>query len=280
MKNFTQNLWQELQENLQSVRTTYGKEKGQYEEALRYTVHCLHELKQYTYSYNFKDKDEEILFNRELAPPFNTEYIYNLRCIKIIEKYEGLPRVPMKKVFLKEKKELNRFMEKNAPFYLYIKAGHRYLDEKFFLRGDFQLDIPFSEECLSIVDNHFVTISSYRLSQFIAYEKVMDFLATHQQSPDKKSAVPTTIGTPLFSGFKWTDKKIDLVELAYAICYKGSINRGNISVKEIALALGQLFNVQIDNILYQTRQQMLDRKAGDYYLESLMTALREGPATE
>lgn len=280
MENFTRKLWTDLQENLKISVMRAETEKDRFLNALKHTVVALHELKQYVYGYAFRDREEEILFNRELAPPFNTEYIYCLRCIKIMDHYDGAPDDARKKGLLKERKELNRFFERHAALFQYVKAGYRYLDDKYFVRDPIQLDIPFSDECANIVDDRFVTINSYRLSQLRAYERLLVFLENRRQAPRASAKTPPEGITEPLPDIKWTDRKIDLVELAYAICYKGSVNRGNVSVKEIAVALGRLFNVRLDNILYQTRQQMLERKAGDYYLESLMAALREGPGND
>jgi hypothetical protein len=57
------------------------------------------------------------------------------------------------------------------------------------------------------------------------------------------------------SQYKWTDKKIDLVELIYAIHTSNSINRGNI----IAEIFSEVFNEDLGNI-YRTYAEIKNRK--------------------
>jgi hypothetical protein len=61
------------------------------------------------------------------------------------------------------------------------------------------------------------------------------------------------------SQYKWTDKKIDLVELIYAIHTSNSINRGNIEISEIAEIFSEVFNEDLGNI-YRTYAEIKNRK--------------------
>lgn len=49
------------------------------------------------------------------------------------------------------------------------------------------------------------------------------------------------------SGLQWTDQITDLVEMAYALSAKGSLNDGLASTKQILLALEERFGVSLKN---------------------------------
>jgi hypothetical protein len=78
------------------------------------------------------------------------------------------------------------------------------------------------------------------------------------------SMIPETVG-------KWTDDKIDLIELIYAI--KMSVDHGNVSIKALQEAFELIFQVKLGNI-YDRLGEINDRK-GDKarYLKGLVTNL-------
>lgn len=273
MNNFTQALWSSLQEELERFSQQGTPRSEWYKEALQRSLGSLQELKIYTYNYHFGDQAEEIRFNRELAPPFNATYIYYLRCTKIMDRLKGLPARAAKKDVAREKKDLYRFFHKNAALHQYCNAGHHYLDVQYFVREAMQMDLPFTEEFSTVMDSRFVTASSYRIAQFIAYERVLEFLSDLESgiAPPPQAMVPATTA----SGLHWTDSKISLTEIAYALKYARAVNDGKAEVGEIAEALGKAFNFTPGNI-YRLKQDLYSRRSQGKFLERLRQELVRG----
>jgi len=60
--------------------------------------------------------------------------------------------------------------------------------------------------------------------------------------------------------FNWTGTKVDLTEMVYGFQAAGSINNGNFDLKEFAIFLGTMFNVEIDSNLYGNYSDIKSRK--------------------
>ena len=64
----------------------------------------------------------------------------------------------------------------------------------------------------------------------------------------------------LQSKLNWTGSKVDLVELIYALHHSKIINAGNSDVKELAVSLGKIFNIEIEDNIYRIYQDIKSRK--------------------
>lgn len=49
------------------------------------------------------------------------------------------------------------------------------------------------------------------------------------------------------SHLQWTDQIADLVEIAYSLAAKGSLNNGRATTKDVVIALSELFDVPLKN---------------------------------
>jgi len=58
----------------------------------------------------------------------------------------------------------------------------------------------------------------------------------------------------------WTGKKIELVEILYAVYFSGSINNGKVTIKELAEAFGRLFNIDLSKDIYRYFAEIQQRK--------------------
>jgi hypothetical protein len=65
---------------------------------------------------------------------------------------------------------------------------------------------------------------------------------------------------PMDHKFNWTATKVDLTEMVYGFQAAGSINNGNFDLKEFAVFLGTMFNVEIDSNLYGHYSDIKSRK--------------------
>lgn len=48
-------------------------------------------------------------------------------------------------------------------------------------------------------------------------------------------------------GLQWTDQVADLVEIAYSLAAKGSLNNGQATTKDVVFALGETFHIPLKN---------------------------------
>jgi hypothetical protein len=71
----------------------------------------------------------------------------------------------------------------------------------------------------------------------------------------------------------WTDEKLNLIELIYAICKTKSVNNGNIKMKAIQRCLEYVFQVKLGNISNRIEEMDIRKENDKLYLEILLNNL-------
>lgn len=80
-------------------------------------------------------------------------------------------------------------------------------------------------------------------------------------------------GTDFQSPMTWTGNKSDLVELIFAIQAAGSVNQGQVQIKQLAEVFEKIFNIKLGNY-YDYLQNFRMRKSNQtIYLDDLRNKL-------
>ena len=61
----------------------------------------------------------------------------------------------------------------------------------------------------------------------------------------------------------WTGKKKWLYQLSYAVAKSCAVNNGEVTVIEVATALGQVFNIDLKNIYRGNMEDRISKESGD-----------------
>ena len=175
---------------------------------------------------------------------------------------------------LNELDNLNRFFDNNLEFYQYYRTGATFLDEKYFLRGKY--DIRLSLDTFFFAsDLEFNTSHDYRISKILANDLLEIYLKEQLAILDRKEIMTAkTQATPKVK-LTWTDSKSSLIELLYALHYQGSFNNGNADIKEIANYFEVIFNIDLGDV-YRSWYSIRSRKMETtIFLDSLKTILQK-----
>ncbi|MBS1525318.1 MAG: RteC domain-containing protein [Bacteroidetes bacterium] len=218
--------------------------------------HYLAELKAYIIDYKFADEQEEIEFFKEIKPMFLKEFLYH---IEIFELEAWKPPVGQHEQIAHYKMGAFRadlYFKRYQALYTYYRTRSTSHDEQYFLRSG-ACDIITSIS-MSDLDKRFSTIYSHQFAKMQAYERFSDYIyrsiynLEHPGSPIREDEKG-------ISNIRWTDSKSDLIELAYGIFAKGSVNRGHAEIKQIMTALELAFNTDAGNF-YRTFAGLRVRK--------------------
>ena len=110
------------------------------------------------------------------------------------------------------------------------------------------------------------------------FEDLIQFLQIEIGKVESKNMMDSVAPEKLLnSNLNWTGSKTNLIELVYALQSSGSINSGTADIKEIALMLERVFNIDLGNY-YQTFTEIRSRKSNptkfiDNLKESLINRL-------
>lgn len=270
MEKFIKQELARMQEALQEA-SLQGEDALQRAERSVHIVHSsLGTVKEYIANYNFKDQTEEILFFKELKPQFLGELIFYEEVFYFEAGKPVGDRDKQLSYVRQAMEQIQAFFERHQSFYLYYRTGKVDHDHLLFVRGtEDGLLLPGNVPDL---DTEFSTIGSQKLSQFQGYTLFKDYLDTYLHQLHGPAPLSGGVSP---SGHQWTDSKAALIELAYALHSRGSVDHGKIDVKQIIADLETAFNVQVGNFYRAFQSMRIRKKNRTSYLDGLKESLEK-----
>ena len=95
----------------------------------------------------------------------------------------------------------------------------------------------------------------FSLATLLAKEQIIIYLENKLQEMEEQ-IVPVIPNSKL----KWTGTNLDMIELIYALHHNKVVNNGKKEVKEIAKALGKIFDIDVEENLYRYYIDLKRRK--------------------
>ncbi|MBC5838840.1 RteC domain-containing protein [Flavobacterium muglaense] len=274
MNNVISKILSKTEENLQALVFEYEDTIKFSEFAINILLKSLEQLKVLVIKTNFKSEHEEIKFFKEVKPLLFSKLIYQTKVLNIETKRpKGTDRT-QRKYLLNELDNLHRFFDNNLDFYQYYRTGAIYLDDKYFLRGKF--DIRLSLDTFFYMSDHdFSTSHDFKVSKILANDLLEIYLKEQLASLDRKEIMTAKNQNIPKVKLTWTDNKSALIEILYALYYQGSFNNGTADIKDIANYLETVFNIDLGDV-YRSWYSIRGRKTETtLFLDSLKTILQK-----
>jgi hypothetical protein len=229
----------------------------------------LMELKAKTVKAGFTSRQEEIDFFKNIKPRFESQLKYHAALFEIERsKPPGSIQV-QRKYFEKKLKEIYDFIQSDIEFYTYYKTGSTHFDELYFMRCSCSLQLQCS---VFDIDMNFRTTHDNKVSQILASDELTAYLNNELNRLENNTPVETQIQRASKHQLKWTDSKVALIELIYALHSSGSLNKGVLDLKELTLALSGMLNIELGDV-YRTWSEIKLRKIPTRYLDTLKVNL-------
>lgn len=254
-KNIT-SIYATMMERLERIAVTSENILQRAEQSYKVAELALAELKQYIIDYSFSDKQEEIDFFKKIKPMFLKELLYYMEVFQVEAWKPPVGRDEQIAHYRLGAHRADLYFKRYNELYTYYRMGSTLHDEQYFLRGG-RCDL-ISPISVSDTDSRFSTVYSFQFGKLQAYEQFSDYLhrcvynLEHPASPLSETEKGKMIT-------RWTDSKSALIELAYGIHAKGSINHGTADIKQIMTVLEIAFNISVGNF-YRTFQNLRIRK--------------------
>lgn len=249
-------LMNDLEYNLEELKSEKLETIQNAQKAIEIIFKTMSLVKKVITNSDFKSEGDEIFFFKETKPVLLSKLIYYNNIFRI---EVGAPLnvdKEYKSYFKREIAKINQYFDDNKEFYKYYRQKCTYLDHIYFTRGinEFktvnQYD-PFLVE----VDTNFTTFFDYKVATIIANESLLVYLLykiKRQSSEDENNSKAV-------KRLMWTHNKTALIELIYALYYKGCFNNGNADIKEITNQFEEVFNVNLGDA-YRTWHAIKTRK--------------------
>ena len=221
---------------------------------------CLNTLRLYLRVNEFSSQKEEITFFKCLKPKIYGRLKY------FAYKQNFLAECPDRniqgqRVFIKKAlKKLESSKKRHLVFYKYFEQNNDCFDDKYFIRGNNQLDL-FSNNFHLNKDPQFSTSHDIKAAEIVAYDLITEFYDKKLESLKiKESKVIIKVVKPeILNDLSWTGSKTELVELLYALNTTGVFRNGKTDMKKLSAICKELFDIDLGNI-YKTYGQIKARE--------------------
>jgi len=220
----------------------------------------MQELKAFTVKYKFKDTQEEIRFFKEIKPVIVSQYVYykNVFKISLFDSFNNKDQRMENYQLVLQKFQAYAF--KHQQFYEYCIAGSTFLDVNYFVRNKHQMKEVDKDE-------KFTTGYDKQLSKILAHELIKQFIIDSVRKLDQNKQ-----GTAILP---WTNSKVALTELVYALHASGSFNYGKADIKQIVLCIEAAFSVDLGNYASTFSDIRLRKKGKTIFLDALKDRLTQ-----
>ncbi|MFN3849626.1 MAG: RteC domain-containing protein [Spirosomataceae bacterium] len=213
---------------------------------------------------SYESLEDEIIFFKITKPQITSKLYFFIEYRNILLRKLPMDNKSLLKFYKKELKKSITYLKENQGFYQYLHSGDTSLDHKLFTRNQPDINTWFDTSYYSC-DPNFSTPADNLVAKIYAQELLIETLKKQiSKHNNQKSTNPKK--------YQWTENKIDLVELIYAIHAKASINKGDIEISEIASIFSEVFNEDLGNI-YRIYAEIKIRKNPTRYIDQLKDKL-------
>lgn len=232
---------------------------------------CLKQIREYIHQNKFPSQDNEILFFKEIKPSIYSKLIFFVKIFNIESKRPNGSDKSQRKYLLNELAKLEKFFAENLEFYQYMRNNMSYLDDKYFVRGKLDLRL-YMDTFIYDADPNFSTSHDYKAAKILANDLLCIYLNSELSLLERKDNAASKNLLFSKSRYSWTESKIALTELIYALHSAKCINNGNIDIKELAAFMESIFKIDLGDF-YRDYLQIKNRQSQTRFIDSLKAAL-------
>lgn len=243
---------------------------SRYEKALMEIDAAIRVVRSLVSSNEFSSVAAEVRFFKEVKPLFVAQFIYYAKILEIEAAKPNAGQQILKEYYEYELQHLKNFVDDYSDFYDYYRRKATYLDEKYFVRRQFDFKMGIDHRFYNY-DRDFTTTHDHLAAQIMANDRLERFLLQSVYHLEGYFFDKFSSKSPV----TWSASKSSLVELLYALHGMQCFNGGNTEVSEIARVLEKSFNIDLGNI-YKTFHEIKNRKTGrTKFLQSLKESLTQ-----
>lgn len=231
----------------------------------------LSDLRTKIQTYVFPTKEDEILFFKVQKPEILGRLLFFYKIYRIETQCPNGSDEVIKGYISRELDNLTYFFNRNLDFYQYYRSHSTLYDEYYFVRGKSDLRLC-TDSAQFDKDPNFSTGYDYKVAKVIANEMLRIYLNKRLVKLETNNQIEDNLQTYFKYPFRFTGKKVFLIELGYSLVTSGDINNGNVEIKEMMKFLSSVFQVDLGDY-YAAYIAMKERKDRTAYLHHLIDSL-------
>lgn len=271
LHEFTSALYDKMDKRLSEINSNEIDVVQRFKASSSAILQVMSTLKEYITNYKFTDKADEINFFKNIKPRFLSNLIYYRKA------FEMQSHLPLSSVedetnfYLKELNKISEYQKDNKEFLSYYRANSTFFDEVYFIRKEPDSWLLLNFDCFE-TDLNFTTFYDLKISKIIAFESLSEFIKDSINKIEARNDLKRNRNPDILK-LKWTASKVSLIELLYALQSSGSFNNGSIDLKNLAIDLENLFNIDLGNYYRVFQEIRLRKRSRTTFLDQLKDQL-------
>ncbi|WP_214071873.1 RteC domain-containing protein [Mucilaginibacter sp. dw_454] len=267
---YADRLYNELNGELTAVKLDEEQRIKMLEGCIVLCIRYLKRLKEFFMEHPPKDKTEEIRFFKEVKPKFKSLLIFYQQVLNIEARTPVGDTELISDFYFGEMKILTHYFERQVLFYEYNRMGSDYLDEKYYVRGVYDIKLG-PDHSLVDGDPAFNTSHDNTLAHIMANEMILVWLQKSilHTNNRKESDLEALKEQELIT---WTETSTALAELVYGLKETKAVNNGNISIERLTRYMERVFHTKLDNA-YDTWNYICTRANKTIFMDKMKVAL-------
>lgn len=246
----------DFENELYTILNTHSNEIEKAKSIIKFIEETLKQISSWLKSHVFETIQDEIIFFKEIKSNIVAKLIFYKEVLILIAT-QPIDKNKKVKYFEKRLNTINQFHRKNKEFIKYIKSQSTHFDELYFTRKKYK-DL-FLNDCVVInQDAKLSTSHDYLLAEVIAYELLAIYIDNYIDNLNKSCAITNIICN---SNLHWTAKKIDLIELIYALHQAKVFDNGQADIKEITKVFEKAFQIDLGENITRSFIDIKNRKS-------------------
>lgn len=271
MKEYISQLVQQVDDTLANFEICECNIINDSLEIVYYLYDILLNLRGKINEYKFNNKEDEIFFFKVQKPELLGRLIYFYKIYLIETQCPTGSNEVVKNYLNQELDSLTYFFNRNLDFYQYYRSNSTVYDEYYFLRG--KNDIRLCTDSAQFdKDPKFSTGYDYKVAKIIANEMLRIYLNKRLIKLETDNQIEDNLQRLNKYPFRFTGKKVFLVELGYSLASSGDFNNGSVEIKEMMNFLSTVFHTDLGDY-YAAYIAMKERKDRTAYLHHLIDCL-------
>ena len=231
----------------------------------------LNDLRMKIQSYVFSTKEDEILFFKTQKPEILGRLLFFYKIYRIETQCPNGSNDVIRSYINRELDNLTYFFNRNLDFYQYYRSHSTIYDEYYFIRGKADLRLC-TDSAQFDKDPNFSTGYDYKVAKIISNEMLRIYLNKRIVKLETDNQIEDNLQKCLKYPFRFTGKKVFLIELGYSLASSGDFSNGNVEIKEMMNFLGTVCRIDLGDY-YAAYIAMKERKDRTAYLHHLIDCL-------
>ncbi len=265
MEKFFDDTLNKLETSINELEIEIDNPLQRIEAIIPVIMKCLSEVKEYVLKTGFRNVNEEIRFFKHQKPTILAKLIYYNTIYKIEAKKPFGGKQVMKACLNEKLVKLKRFDDENIEFLRYYRANSTYLDDKYFVRGQYDIKLGLDTFFFEADPNH-SSSHDYKVANIIANDRLKVYIKDQIKNNNRQKK---TDASPLH----WTGTKAAATELIYGLHSQGVFNNANTDIVAIVRFFENHFNIDLGDF-YHTFLELKARKMNrTKFLDNLRDAL-------